>query len=98
MTKQTKSKLMKLNFPNQSRSYDSTRKRICFWGYDRTIEVSFYVEGCALHKLNPEMTDAEAGFLEAFDAARDRIQAVADKVYACRHEGSFAFTLYAEDF
>jgi len=34
---------MRLNFPNNSRSFDANRSRVCFWGYDSTIEISFFV-------------------------------------------------------
>jgi hypothetical protein len=89
---------MSLSFPNPSRSFDASKCRVCFWGYDRTIEVSFFVEADALKRLCPEMTGAETGFLKAFDAVRNRIQEVADKVYARDDKGSYAYSLAAEDF
>jgi len=89
---------MRLNFPNTSRSFDATRSRVCFWGYDSTIEISFFVEGNALKRLCPEMTSAEAGFLKAFDASLGRIHEVADKVYVKGGNGSYAYILVAEDF
>jgi hypothetical protein len=91
---------MKLSFPNPSRSFDEGGKRIRFWGYDRAIEVSFYVEAGALKRLCPEMGSAEAGFLQAFDQARNRIEDVAAKVYASGGggKGSYAYVLSAEDF
>jgi len=92
------SKYMTLSFPNQSRSFDATRNRVRFWGYDSAIEISFFVEADALQKFSPEMSRAEAGFLKAFDAARERIHEVADKVYVCRHKGAYAYILAAEDF
>ena len=52
----------------------------------------------ALKKLYPEMGNAEAGFLEAFDAARKRIHAVAEEVYARGRKGSYAYILAAADF
>ena len=89
---------MKLNFPNPSRSFDATRHCVRFWGYDSAMEISFFVEADALKKLCPEMSNAETGFLKAFDAARDRIQAVADKVYVRGSKGSCAYSLAMEDF
>jgi hypothetical protein len=89
---------MKLNFPNPSCSFDATKNRVGFWGYDSTIEVSFFVEVDALKKLCPEMGNAEAEFLEAFDAARKRIHAVAEEVYARGRKGSYAYILAAADF
>ncbi len=89
---------MRLSFPNPSRSFDAGKSRVCFWGYDSTIEVSFFVEADALKRLCPEMNSVETGFLQAFDAARKRIHEVADKVYVRGGKGSYAFILAAEDF
>lgn len=71
---------------------------MCFWGYDSAIEVSFFVEADALKRLCPEMSSAETGLLQAFDAARNRIQDVADKVYVRGGKGTYAYILAAEDF
>jgi len=76
---------MKLSYPNPSRSFDASSRRVCFWGYDSAIEISFFVE-------------AESGFLQAFDAALNRIHEVADKVYARGGKRSYACILAAEDF
>jgi hypothetical protein len=92
------SKPMTLAFPNKSRSFDSKRNQVRFWGYDSAIEISFFVHADALEKLIPEMGVAEAGMLKAFDAAREQIQAVADKVYSRDQKRSYAYTLAAEDF
>ena len=89
---------MRLSFPNPSRSFDAESSRVCFWGYDSMIEISFFVEADALKRLCPEMSGAEAGFLKAFDAVRNRIQEVADKVYARGGKRSYAYSLAAEDF
>jgi hypothetical protein len=89
---------MSLSFPNPSRSFDASRSRVCFWGYDRTIEISFFVEAAALKRLCPEMAGAETGFLKAFDAVRNRIHEVADNVYSRGGKGSYAYILAAEDF
>ena len=89
---------MKLSFPNPSRSFDATRSRVCFWGYDSAIEVSFFVEADALKRLCPDMSGAEAGFLNAFDAVRNRIHEVANKVYVGGSQGSYSYTLSANDF
>jgi hypothetical protein len=89
---------MKLSFPNPSRSFDATRNRVRFWGYDSAMEVSFFVGADALKKLCPEMRSAEAGFLKAFDAARKRIHEVAEEVYARGRKGSYAYILAAADF
>jgi len=87
---------MALNFPNRIRSYDARKSLIRFWGYDGTLEISFFVEVSALNKLNPQMKNVEAGYLEAFDAARDRIHEIARKVYSRNRQG--AYLLAAVDF
>lgn len=89
---------MKLNFPNPSRSFDASNNRVLFWGYDKTIEISFYVELDALQRLCPNMGSIEAGFLQAFDTARVRIYKVADKIYGSGSKGTFAYILAAKDF
>lgn len=89
---------MMLSFPNQSRSFDATRKRVRFWGYDGAMEITFFVEENALQKLSPEMSGVEAGFLKAFDAARNLIHEVADRVYAHGPKGSYTCVLSAGDF
>ena len=90
---------MTLSFPNSSRSFDEVKNRVRFWGYDRSIEISFFVEGDVLKAFSPQTGSAEAGFLKAFDAARQRIHEVAEKVYARgRKNGSYSFVLVAADF
>ena len=89
---------MRLSFPNPSRSFDASKSCVLFWGYDSAIEVSFFVEANALKRLCPEMSGAETAFLKAFDAARNRIHEVADKVYVRDRKGSYAYILAADDF
>jgi hypothetical protein len=89
---------MKLSYPNPCRCFDAGRSRVCFWGYDSTIEISFFVGIDVLKRLYPDMSDAESGFLQAFDAALNRIHEVADKVYTRGGMGSYAYILKAEDF
>ena len=88
---------MRLSFPNPCRSFDAARRRVCFWGYDRTIEISFYVGEEVLKHLSPDMEGAEAGFLKAFDAMRDPIHEIAGKAYAHADKGSIACLLAAEN-
>jgi hypothetical protein len=80
---------MALNFPNQSRSYDATRRAVRFWGHDSAMEASFYVTEDALKRVQPSMRFDEAGLLDAFDANRNLIYAAAAKVYARGHKGSY---------
>ena len=89
---------MPLSFPNPSCSFDATKNRVDFWGYDNVIEVSFHVESDALKKLCPQMGDAEAEFLKAFDTVRKRIYDVAEKVYTRGGKTSYAYILAAKDF
>ena len=89
---------MKLSFPNPSRSFDADKSRVLFWGYDSAIEVSFFVEADALKRLCPDMSSAETGFLQAFDATRKRIHEVANKVYVRGGKGTYSYILAAKDF
>ena len=92
------SRLQVLRFPNPSRSFDPSKSRVCFWGYDSAIEVSFFVEASALKLLCPQMSNVEAEFLSTFDAARMRIHKVAEKVYVRAGRGATAYGLAAKDF
>ena len=88
---------MRLSFPNPSSRFDATGSRVCLWGYDSTIMVSLCVEVDALKRLCPEMSGAEAGFLYAFYAVRNRIHEVANKVYMGGSQGSYSYTLSSND-
>ena len=88
----------RLSFPNQSRSFDDSKSRVCFWGYDSAIEVSFFVETGALTQLCPDMSDVEAGFFQAFDAARDNFHEVANRIYVRDGKGVYSYILSARDF
>lgn len=87
---------MTISFPNGSRSYDATRRRVRFWGYDRALEISFFVEADALMIVDPQVRDAEATVLQAFDDGRDRVHEVAASVYSRSH--GFSHVLTAADF
>ena len=89
---------VKLSFPNPSRSFDANNRRVRFWGYDSAMEVGFFVEADALKQLCPEMSDTEAGFLQAFDSARDQICQVACDIYGRGGTSPHAYILTAEDF
>jgi hypothetical protein len=71
-----------LNFPNPSRSYDAERRRVRFWAHDSAMEVPLFVKESALLKLDPSTGSDERALLATFDAHRDRINAVADKIYS----------------
>lgn len=85
-----------LNFPNQSRVFDPTRRAVRFWGHDSAMEWSFFVTEDALKRLQPNMGREVASLLLAFDANRDAIQAAATKAYKRERKGSYE--LAATDF
>jgi hypothetical protein len=87
---------MAINFPNQSRSYDSRHHCVRFWGHDDSREVSFLVEEDALAQIARTTPRNEDGFLVAFDDNRDRIVTAARKAYSRR--ASYFHTLAASDF
>ena len=83
-------------FPQRKPELRCEEKPYPFLGYDSALEISFFVEVSALYKLNPQTRNVEAGYLEAFDAARDRIHETARKVYWRACEG--AYLLASADF
>lgn len=89
---------MILNFPNPARSYDNSKNRVCFWGYDQTIEVTFFVEIDALKRLCPKLNEAEAGYLQAFDSKRQKIEKVAGKMYENKKQRAFSYVIGAKEF
>ena len=78
-----------IDCPNQSRAYDVTRRAVRFWGYDSAIEASFYIDEGALARIQPNVRPDESGFLNAFDANRDKICAAAARVYVRGSRGSY---------
>ncbi len=80
---------MAINFPNRSRSYDATRRAVRFWGYDRSMESSFFIMAEALKQMQPNLRFDAIDILRAFDGNRERIYAIAAKVYARGHKGSY---------
>lgn len=85
-----------IDFPNQSRAFDPTRRAVRFWGYDSAMEWSFFVTEDALRRLQPNVARDEAGLLLAFDANRAAIYAAAVKAYKRDRRGSYE--LAATDF
>jgi hypothetical protein len=53
-----------IDFPNHSRSYDSTRRAVRFWGHDSAIEASFFISEDALRRIQPDARPDESGFLK----------------------------------
>ena len=58
---------MTINFFNRSRSYDATRRAVRFWGYDRSMECSFFVTADALKQIQPSLRSDAVELLRAFD-------------------------------
>lgn len=71
---------------------------MCFWGYDSSIEVAFYLDVGALQKLDRRTTDLEADCLEAFDTAAKQIQEVASKVHRKSGGAVYSHNLSEDDF
>ena len=86
---------MTLNFPNSSRSYDATRMGVRFWGHDRSMETAFLVTADALRRIAPGMQSEAADLLRVFDRNRERIHAMAARLYA--RNGRSAYALVAAD-
>src|ERR1700746_2531068 len=80
---------MAISFPNPSRSYDMTRRAVRFWGYDSAMETSFFVTEDPLRRIQPSMSFDQNGALRAFDVNCALIYAIAAKVYARGHKGSY---------
>jgi len=72
---------MTVNFPNASRVYSPTRDAIQFWGYNQSMETSFFIGTAALQKLAPGTGHLEEALLAAFDGNRARIFEVATRLY-----------------
>ena len=53
---------MALRFPNVSRSYDTSRRAVRFWGHDSAMEASFFVSEEALKRVQPDIRLDEAPF------------------------------------
>lgn len=87
---------MAVEFPNHSRSYDESRQRIRFSGYDGTREIHMFIEEAAVWLLDAGKRSAGAGLLAAFDHHRERICKAAAIAYGRNREGYF--TLTAKDF
>ena len=84
-----KSTNMTISFPNPSRSYDATRQAVRFWGYDRSMESSFIVKADVLKHIQPDLRFDPVELLRAFDIHRERIYAIAAKVYSRGGKGYY---------
>jgi Protein of unknown function (DUF1488) len=82
-----------LDFPNQSRFFDPTRRAVRFWGYDSAMEWSFFVSEEALRRLQPNMDRDTVSLLRAFDANLTAIHAAATKAYQRERKGSYELSV-----
>ena len=80
---------MAITFPNRSRSYDATRRAVRFWGYDRSMESSFFIMADTLKQIQPNLRFDATDMLRAFDVNRERIYSIAAKVYARGRRGTY---------
>lgn len=78
---------MTINFPNASRFFDHTRQAVGFWGYDQSMEASFFISAEALQRLSPEAPNDEPALLAAFDRHHARIREAAARVYGSGRKG-----------
>ena len=78
-----------INFPNESRVFDPTRRAVHFWGHDSAMEWSFFVTEEALKRLQPGAPPDEAGLLSTFDRNRSAIYAAATKAFKRGRKGSY---------
>ena len=78
-----------MNHAGNSRSYDSTRRAVRFWGHDSAMEASSFVSEDALKRTQPDMRLDAVGLLSAFDFNRELIYVTAAKVYGRGHKGSY---------
>jgi hypothetical protein len=85
-----------LNFPNSTRSFDTTRRSVRFWGHDSAMEWSFFVTEQALRRLEPTAARDEENLLRVFDTNRAKIYAAAKSAYERERRGFYE--LGATDF
>jgi hypothetical protein len=81
--------VVKLSFPNASRSYDAAHKWVRFWAYDESLEVPFFVDAAALQPEAASLVLDERSILKNFDEQWDAICAAAERVYSRRSRGSY---------
>jgi hypothetical protein len=86
-----------LSFPNHSRSYDETGRRIRFSGYDGMFEIRFFIEIDALNRVFSGKAANENEYLSTFDTGRNAILDAAKKAYG-RGRAATICTLSVADF
>ena len=88
-SQETKATNMAINFPNAAAATMRRGSAVRFWGYDRSMESSFFVTADALNRIQPNLRLDAVDLLRAFDINRERIYAIAAKVYARGRRGSY---------
>ncbi|MBX9454833.1 MAG: DUF1488 domain-containing protein [Rhizobium sp.] len=88
---------MSIAFPNRSRSFDPTEKRVRFLGHDGMFEVRFFIGLDTLGKTASSAITSEGDALSAFDEKRRLILEAAEKAYA-RGKRNNMCVLTAADF
>lgn len=83
---------MSLEFPNRSRSYDETSRRVRFVGYDGMMQVPFAVDVDALPKVKGQASGPEMAHLADFDAALALIQKAARGAYSGSRKKTYVLT------
>lgn len=88
---------MNISFPNPSRSFDSVRNAVRFFGHDGLFEIRFFVEAAALADPAARgVAMSEEQCLSTFDTLRASILEVARRAYCGRN--SSPYTLKSADF
>jgi hypothetical protein len=87
---------MSITFPNRSRSYDDSERRVRFTGHDGVFEVKFFIGIDTLAKAVAAKLATEKEALSAFDGLRKRILEAAEKVYGRSKRGNM-FILTSAD-
>ena len=83
---------MALAFPNQSRCYDPARNRVRFWAHDEVLEITFVIDAEVFCHADSWAQPNEAAILTAFDQNRERIYAMAMRVYTRHGKGTYTLT------
>jgi hypothetical protein len=73
-----------LSFPNPSRSYDESRRRVRFLGHDGMMQIRFFLPVEILAHDLSSRTPSETDYLVAFDGMRKRIFEIARKAYEAK--------------
>lgn len=89
---------MALVFPNLTRSFEASKGRVRFWGYDDAIELTFFLSLDVLLQLAPGKCRSETAALEIFDRMLPEIHEAARSAYAHGRRDEYAFALTPGDF